>query len=1775
MKYKVHLFPSRISAEVPAESERNIAAIVKGLQVSYDLADKQSLRGWNYNLTLFLREYVLSSSDRMSCIDALTQWIFFAPNENVSLQSKLLPNLITLIKKAPTEEASDIKKLVKWRVYYNELMKTIQQPSENTNAKINGHKMVYLQQLVKHARVYFTSTTNGQNVIEEIMYEFIPKLCPHDYANLIKFQTLFALFLPPVDVTDHEQVQSVEKLLGIIEKAWEWIGSNDLWEYQWFSILKRIAKAVWKQRGPTLWNDQFLEKIFTKILSMLDVSVATNRSMTKLKQSLNISSLLADSHVKSTKLFTMVAKFVVYSISEASMSADLLLRLLELVRSYYHPSNGGTWTPKLASILSCVAAALEKRKTEEQKLQAELLPDVALQRITKALFDISQQAIRSKDSHMKESGALALRSLLWLNPSFSQTLIPSVSSTLESSTSPLQAISCINVLSKICFLVLPNNRSEFTDYFDDNMTSLLQLLQLVLPGIDPNDSDKTRNTLAFFTNFATLASREALHSNQYHQLYHEWSFLFMQKLLTYVKELAKEDLKSMQWKIRDCLLAVASAWNEETLVACLQMVTEFISSHTCNTAKKQFGMILRVMAQQSSDSIIEKPVNVLVTSLASNDGKFVEEASKTKLEWNLRLLAGLLEGLSAEQIENLKTQLSDIVRTALGDSSSKEVFKGGLKVLEAIFHRTSFFYIIPDKNSKVIGTMETIQPHWYEPGAQLSFPYELLDSYLQLSQSKLNQVLETSTVQVEEASELTERQQLERTLLLLHSLTSHAGILLRNTTEHPSDLVIPQEGFPSVIINRYSIGKHFDDSTYARREKIASMLLQISSLVGSSSPLLSASISEQLSSVIHTFLQEGTSVQHITGKEFSYNTQKKILTCPLYPEGATNEEKQLPVSLLMQRVSFQIIRRMQAQNLYICTNDVHEKLIQVQYKLSLNEYIVVRRKAQSCFTREYTYLFAMQEKLAAQVLNNTFGVDAGSDVNQLKGNLYIISSNTVMNIITTNWKLQSSLMLGILKISALFQRPSIQKLIYSICTSFSALFYFPMPIKTTTVKAPQFALATEFASAKNQHEIQSKENVSAFEDATRCLLAFPNTISWRDQVIRNNFLCTMHKRRDIPLDPRVLSLFMAALSSDISILRTFARNAIPSIIDLYYTQQLTEIYENWPGALLPSSTNTDNKDPKTAPHPLDGGVFEVIKRFWTDEEWLGRVLVYFAEDHHIRTEEEEAKGLQGFDLSKLPTQLARIASHLLGASMTIEGGVPSDTLHILATNLQPQLLWPYSNDHKFLSYLFDTKNAKFFSTIFSVFARMELSADEFNSLLAPWVSHTTSQYSSDDRKQQIAVAEMVSGSMQALLHSPESKIFTELWEKVFLPIWTSIISGETGFGLDWPTALRYALSGQSPSKYLERVLPLFYSCGILDTSHNQLPVLQKAKTSSSKLVRSLQCLRSCAIEANWALNAKNSATPLSQYLLDACISHSSYPSSLIRVELAQIMSLMLSVTEQKFPHIPDVSDDNEQLSKQRDTILLSLSNLFSSQNTAHFGEVLGGEETGKILSYVLASLKDESNFVQQVARSCLALIAQSQFPCASVRSLIDLLEKNMKATDWHLRRAVLPVIQLLDFNHRFIMTADDHKRVHEICIKLLVDVQVEVRELASISLSSVLRGWDTEYIKELASRFTKASRVPLTENQGKRFVMRHGGVLGLCALLRMFPYDFPDFIVPVIMEIVEHNEDPTVISSTVRTAIKDFWRTHQELWHIYKVEVLSAEQATILQELLVSPSYYA
>jgi len=271
---------------------------------------------------------------------------------------------------------------------------------------------------------------------------------------------------------------------------------------------------------------------------------------------------------------------------------------------------------------------------------------------------------------------------------------------------------------------------------------------------------------------------------------------------------------------------------------------------------------------------------------------------------------------------------------------------------------------------------------------------------------------------------------------------------------------------------------------------------------------------------------------------------------------------------------------------------------------------------------------------------------------------------------------------------------------------------------------------------------------------------------------------------------------------------------------------------------------------------------------------------------------------------------------------------------------------------------------------------------------------------------------------------------------------------------------------------------------------------------------------------------------------------------------------------------PELSlDERNERARFRETILhwQSFSLTYGDTNsiTLHLPRLL-------VQLFVMQGDKDED--ISKLARHTLALVAQAALPREVIVAIFEDLLTVSKHNNWHTRSAVLPFLQILIFNHIFLLPPDELKIANDIILKHLVDPQIEVRELAKIALSSVVKTTNPD-IESLVKRLSALAPISKKKNSPgsitDNLVERHGGVLGLCAVIGSSPYDIPYWMPELLSLLSSYSNDiSTKVRESVRQAFAEFWRTHQDMWSILKSK-FTEDQLQIINEQVFSPTYYA
>ena len=197
-------------------------------------------------------------------------------------------------------------------------------------------------------------------------------------------------------------------------------------------------------------------------------------------------------------------------------------------------------------------------------------------------------------------------------------------------------------------------------------------------------------------------------------------------------------------------------------------------------------------------------------------------------------------------------------------------------------------------------------------------------------------------------------------------------------------------------------------------------------------------------------------------------------------------------------------------------------------------------------------------------------------------------------------------------------------------------------------------------------------------------------------------------------------------------------------------------------------------------------------------------------------------------------------------------------------------------------------------------------------------------------------------------------------------------------------------------------------------------------------------------------------------------------------------------------------------------------------------------------------------------------------------TFINTIQKLCKESpSWQTRRQTLCVTQVSTFHNIYLLRRSSisyASLIRQLLVESLNDPTVEVREMASVTLSGLFQCGFFEPETDLITKFNQLAlvRVPKigTTNRDVIVRQRHAGVLGLAAVVSASPYSVPKFLPEVLLNLTDHVGDPPPIAATARRALTDFRRTHHDQWFVHR-ENFTEDQLAALSSVLVSPNYYA
>jgi proteasome activator subunit 4 len=238
---------------------------------------------------------------------------------------------------------------------------------------------------------------------------------------------------------------------------------------------------------------------------------------------------------------------------------------------------------------------------------------------------------------------------------------------------------------------------------------------------------------------------------------------------------------------------------------------------------------------------------------------------------------------------------------------------------------------------------------------------------------------------------------------------------------------------------------------------------------------------------------------------------------------------------------------------------------------------------------------------------------------------------------------------------------------------------------------------------------------------------------------------------------------------------------------------------------------------------------------------------------------------------------------------------------------------------------------------------------------------------------------------------------------------------------------------------------------------------------------------------------------------------------------------------------------------------------------------------------VLELIPSEAQFVGSAVRLALRSSKYQPLEPEFIDQAFQSLIESSNGELWTERAAALQFMQYFWFRNVIALGQQGSERVLNEALRLLEDPKLEVREMACDTISGVIRALSLEKQAEIREKIVSRSKEIFPDRKRRKVVSngsnskvdvqrslpeRHGAVLALRALVISSPYDVPQWLPEILMALVRLASEPAPVKNTVREALSDFRRTHEEGGLLEVKDAMTAEQWEAVRDVAVGAASY-
>uniref|UniRef100_A0A3Q3GH33 Proteasome activator Blm10 mid region domain-containing protein n=1 Tax=Labrus bergylta TaxID=56723 RepID=A0A3Q3GH33_9LABR len=1737
---------------------------------------------WSRKLFSFLQLYGrrFSKEDHILFIKLLYELVTLPDLEPHMMQSyaKLL---IQLLKKKELLSREDIQ--LQWRPLYDLYERVVYSKTEHLG-------LVWFPKYVLHLLVLFKYLYFPVSSTQEMLDEWRPLLCVFDVA-MQKAISNMELFLPTI-MPPQEHGQGFQLWFDELMSLWTSVQNQPSWEGHLVNLLARLAND---NIGYVDWTP-YIPTIFTRILRSFNLPVG-------------VSQMVAPRYLTNSYDTGHLVLWITALLGGPGNPAQKELTcLFNSIASFYHPSNHGRWQARLMRLLQRLPASVVRRVHRERNAdpswitlvpESQRLTDEDLQDFTRSLIGAALLAMFSKTG--STDAAYALQNLALLTP---ELVIPPVLekmyAAMETLTEPhtlTATLSCMIGMARS--LVSPNNR------YPEGRAHVLPLLMGSLPGVDPNDFSKCMITFQFIATFTTLVPLVDCSSapSRYSELtetekdlcfasaeFEDFVLQFLDRCFALIDsstlEQTRDEMETDTQTHLESLVELGLSSTVSTIltqcskqiykVMALQKVYNFATCNVFETCVS--GRMVADMCRAAAKCHPAESLRLFVPHCCSvifhiTDSQYhavcvcvcvcVEQCSITRVD--------------GEQLLKYQGDLERILCVCVR-LRCKRAYTLACNLLEHTLRSLSLIYPteyrstpggfntdLPIRDWGRAGDVAALGVCWHVPSQEEeNFVFQLLSRLLHPELQRIKSHISGD-------QPMSREELLQSLAIVQHCLLGAGSMLPPLDGPHAAHFAF------CVHTGRLRVSSPPDDSRENYRESICQTMRLLLHHILEHSEDDTKSLFVIIKIISDLMFFRGTHKKEFDSRWKSFTLVKKSM------ENRLLGKKQHIRALLIDRVLLQHEMR----KLVVDGSEykvVHQELLCNLLLLSTSTYSQVRSRAQSVLMAAMGTLSFAYRDLIPQILQLLSPQLTKGSQQQFKGALYcLLSVHSGMCLASTrDWDCVGAVWPALVRCglspTMTLDDPSIGRLLDDIIDRIHRQhdtigIYFTVANRIAQSKKPTPCLEApsveELKEGLQRQRIRNVVTARKYEKLVNDLLDCleDSDLPWKFEHMATDLL-SLQLRDDHPLPHDAVLFFTQGLIHDSISIRKVAISALAGVLKQLKRPTKKE-------AVKPSDISGLEDPEGVCVGDREGNCwlqYDSNNLPLSQEQWDSQ---HFVEKTHL-----------GY--YTWPREMMIYAA----------SEKSKDDLQYEEMSEGEKIIFEYFSDPEFIDQLMeflsledrkgkDSFNPRRFCLFKGLFRNY---GDVFLPLLWP---HLEQLASDPHESSQRCVCEITAGLIRGSKLWSFSQV-DRLWKLLCPLIRTALTNITVETYTDWGTCIATACEGRDPRKlhWLMELLmesPLSGEGGSFRDA-SLLYVLQGGLAQQQWRVSELLHRLLAYLEPKLTQVYKNVRERIGSvltyiFMIDVALPHTAPTSSPHVAEfVTRVLERLKPLTSEPEIH-NHVHEENTQETDERTQAVKLLKTvlkwLMASAGRTFTTPVQQQLQLLPLLFKIAPVEIDESyDEMKQDARTCLSLMSQGLLYPEHIPLVLAALEEMAGSRSWHARFSVLTYLQIMVFYNLFILLSVPAEVlcIRELVMQLLLDEQLEVRDMAGTTLSGLLQCQFFPLDSSLQTQLQTLSQTPLPKARGELsstdLVRRHAGVLGLSACILSSPYDVPDWMPQILMNLSDHLNDPQPIELTVKKTLSEFRRTHHDNWQEHR-QSFTDDQLLVLTDLLVSPCYYA